>query len=82
MRLGERLHVRWDITSAARAAWIPQLILQPLIENAIRRVGCNNVLDRPPPIVGPTNLPLPVGNGNTFPGVYVALVREIDRNGA
>ena len=42
MRLGERLHVRWDITSAARTALIPQLILQPLIENAIRHgVACS-----------------------------------------
>jgi two-component system LytT family sensor kinase len=42
MRLGERLQVRWDISPAARAALIPQLILQPLIENAIvHGVACS-----------------------------------------
>jgi iron complex outermembrane recepter protein len=44
-------------------------------EKVTLRLGCNNVLDKPPPIIGDTNLPLPVGNGNTFPGVYDALGR-------
>jgi outer membrane receptor protein involved in Fe transport len=46
-----------------------------LVDKVTLRLGCNNVLDKPPPIVGTTNLPLPVGNGNTFPGVYDALGR-------
>jgi two-component system, LytTR family, sensor kinase len=42
MRLGERLQIRWNITAAARNALIPQLILQPLLENAILHgVACS-----------------------------------------
>jgi iron complex outermembrane recepter protein len=48
-----------------------------LVDKVTLRLGCNNVLDKPPPIVGITNLPLPVGNGNTFPGVYDALGRYL-----
>ncbi len=35
MRLGSRLQVQWQISAGARCALIPQLILQPLVENAI-----------------------------------------------
>lgn len=35
MRLGNRLEVRWQIAPEAYVALIPQLLLQPLIENAI-----------------------------------------------
>ena len=35
MRLGQRLQVDWRIAPRARSALIPQLILQPLVENAI-----------------------------------------------
>jgi two-component system LytT family sensor kinase len=35
MRLGTRLAVRWRIAPDADAALIPQLLLQPLVENAI-----------------------------------------------
>jgi two-component system, LytTR family, sensor kinase len=35
MRLGTRLAVRWRIAPDAEAALIPQLLLQPLVENAI-----------------------------------------------
>lgn len=35
MRLGKRLQVAWRIAPRARSALIPQLILQPLVENAI-----------------------------------------------
>jgi iron complex outermembrane recepter protein len=41
------------------------------------RVGVNNVFDKDPPIIGGTNLPGVVGNGNTFPQVYDALGRFI-----
>jgi iron complex outermembrane receptor protein len=51
-----------------------------LADKLTLRLGCNNVLDKPPPIVGDTNLPLPVGNGNTFPGVYDALGRFLFAN--
>ncbi|MGO9992536.1 MAG: sensor histidine kinase [Steroidobacteraceae bacterium] len=35
MRLGTRLAVRWRLAPDAEAALIPQLLLQPLVENAI-----------------------------------------------
>lgn len=41
------------------------------------RVGVNNVLDKSAPVIGTTNLPGTVGNGNTFPQVYDALGRYI-----
>lgn len=36
LRLGDRLSVAWDIEPDALAARVPSLLLQPLIENAIR----------------------------------------------
>ena len=36
MRLGERLHVSWDIEAGALEARVPSLILQPLVENAVQ----------------------------------------------
>jgi iron complex outermembrane recepter protein len=42
------------------------------------RVGCNNILDKAPPLVGATNIAAPpTGNGNTFPGVYDSLGRYL-----
>jgi signal transduction histidine kinase len=35
-RFQDRLHISVDATDAARAAYVPQLILQPLVENAVR----------------------------------------------
>lgn len=35
LRLGDRLKIDWQIDEAARAAMIPPLILQPLLENAV-----------------------------------------------
>ncbi len=35
LRLGERLHVEWDVETLPGDALVPQLLLQPLVENAI-----------------------------------------------
>jgi two-component system, LytTR family, sensor kinase len=35
MRLGSRLEVRWDVAADIKPLLVPELILQPLIENAI-----------------------------------------------
>ncbi len=35
LRLGERLHIDWDIETLPGDALVPQLLLQPLVENAI-----------------------------------------------
>ncbi|MFA5912060.1 MAG: histidine kinase [Burkholderiales bacterium] len=35
LRLGERLHIEWDIDAMPEDALVPQLLLQPLVENAI-----------------------------------------------
>lgn len=41
------------------------------------RAGVENIFDTEPPVIGTQQLPLPIGNGNTFPGVYDALGRTI-----
>lgn len=35
LRLGERLHVHWDVDSLPMRALVPALIVQPLLENAV-----------------------------------------------
>jgi two-component system sensor histidine kinase AlgZ len=36
VRFGERLRIRWDLDPAAGSARLPPLLLQPLVENAIK----------------------------------------------
>jgi hypothetical protein len=44
------------------------------------RAGINNVLDTPPPGLTQETTPLPFGNGNTFPGTFDYLGRELFLN--
>ena len=41
------------------------------------RAGVQNIFDTEPPVIGLQALPLPVGNGNTFTGIYDALGRTV-----
>jgi two-component system sensor histidine kinase AlgZ len=36
IRFGDRLHVKWELDPAAASARVPPLLLQPLVENAVR----------------------------------------------
>ncbi len=36
VRFGQRLRIRWDLDPAASAALLPPLLLQPLVENAVK----------------------------------------------
>jgi iron complex outermembrane recepter protein len=54
----------FDLTAAVKLA-----------EKVTFRVGCNNLLDKAPPLIGSDNLPGTTGNGNTFPGFYDSLGR-------
>ena len=47
-----------------------------LADKLTLRLGCNNVADKQPPLVGSTNIGAPpTGNNNTYPGVYDSLGR-------
>jgi two-component system LytT family sensor kinase len=36
IRMGGRLRVEWAVEPGAREAWVPHMVLQPLVENAVR----------------------------------------------
>lgn len=49
-------------------------------DGLVLRAGVNNLFDRDPPVVDAINIPIagpPYGNGNTFPGVYDSLGRNV-----
>ena len=54
----------FDLTASAQIA-----------EHVTVRLGCNNLFDKAPPVIGTTDLPSTSGNGNTFPQVYDSLGR-------
>jgi outer membrane receptor protein involved in Fe transport len=63
-RLSSRSYI--DLTAAVKVG-----------EKVTVRLGCNNVFDKDPPLVGTTNLPGVQGNGNTFPQIYDSLGRYL-----
>jgi two-component system sensor histidine kinase AlgZ len=87
LRLGERLHVIWDVTDLPMRAQVPGLLMQPLLENAIYHgieprqsggvVTVSGALDGD--VIGLTvRNPLPEAGGETHAGNRVALdnIRE------
>ena len=49
----------------------------PVLHGVTVRLGVNNILDKQPPLIGLSDLPGVVGNGNTFPQMYDSLGRYI-----
>jgi two-component system, LytTR family, sensor histidine kinase AlgZ len=87
LRLGERLHVIWDVTDLPMRAMVPGLLMQPLLENAIYHgieprpaggiVTVSGALDGD--IIGLTvRNPLPDAGGEAHSGNRIALdnIRE------
>jgi iron complex outermembrane recepter protein len=55
----------FDLTAAIKVA-----------DKVMVRLGCNNLFDKDPPLIGTTNIAAPpTGNGNTYPGYYDSLGR-------
>lgn len=85
LRFGKRLQVKWDLDPAAAAARVPPLVLQPLVENAVRHgiepaVGGGEVLVRTRARLGMVELlvrnTLPDEPGPPGSGIALANVRE------
>jgi outer membrane receptor protein involved in Fe transport len=57
--------------------WFDLAATYNLSQNVELMVGVNNILGIDPPGMDTNNTPLPLGNGNTFPGAYDYLGREI-----
>ena len=87
LRLGERLHVIWDVTDLPMRAQVPGLLMQPLLENAIYHgieprpgggvVTVSGALDGE--VIGLTvRNPLPEAGGEVHSGNRIALnnIRE------
>ena len=85
LRFGERLQVVWDLDPAAASAPMPPLVLQPLVENAVRhgiepasrggRVVISTRASRGMAVVMVTNT-LPDEPGRTGNGIALANVAE------
>jgi iron complex outermembrane recepter protein len=59
-------------------SWFDLSVSTKLDDHVTLRLGCNNVLDKSPPVIGSSNIGAPpTGNGNTYPGSYDALGRYL-----
>ncbi|WP_284615173.1 sensor histidine kinase [Aquabacterium humicola] len=85
LRFGDRLQVTWDLDPAAAGARVPPLVLQPLVENAVRHgiepaVGGGRILVRTRARLGTAELTvtntLPDEPGPPGSGIALANVRE------
>ncbi len=85
LRFGKRLQVVWDLDPAAAVARVPPLVLQPLVENAVRHgiepaTGGGHVLVRTRARLGMVELlvsnTLPEEPGPPGTGIALANVRE------
>ena len=85
MRFGERLRVEWSLDPNAGQARLPPLLLQPLVENAIRHgvepsaTGAQvkiSTLRRGSVVVVKVSNSMPGGSGERGNGLALANVRE------
>ena len=84
-RFGDRLRVQWSLDSRAGAAKLPPLLLQPLVENAVKHgvepsaggadVKISTVLRGSRVVIKVTNT-VPAGAGERGNGLALANVRE------
>jgi len=85
IRFGDRLRVHWSLDASADAARLPPLLLQPLVENAVRHgvepsaIGAEiriTTIRRGSVVVIKVTNSLPAGNGPPGHGLALANVRE------
>jgi two-component system sensor histidine kinase AlgZ len=85
LRFGDRMHIGWDLDPAAGSARVPPLVLQPLVENAVRHgiepaLGGGRILVRTRARRGMVELvvtnTLPDEPGPKGSGIALANVRE------
>ena len=85
VRFGERLQVEWDLDAAADGARLPPLLLQPLVENAVRHgvepsaTGAQLQIStqrRGGVVVVKVNNTVPAGHGPAGSGEALRNVRE------
>ena len=85
IRFGQRLHVQWNLDPLADQARLPPLLLQPLVENAVRhgvepsRTGARlriTTLRRGKVVVVKVTNSTPAGVGTRGNGLALANVRE------
>ena len=85
IRFGDRLRIEWELDAAAGSARVPPLMLQPLVENAVRHgvepavdsgtVRIRTQVRRGRAVVSIANT-VPEGSSNPGHGIALANVRE------